>query len=137
VSRRSAEARIGSQRKNGIKEHTGSWQGFVDLPLLDADKERLAALSDEDYPNLATFLTEVLQDGYKFSAVTDEAHHCVIATLTGKSEGCVNAGFSLSARGPDLAGAILVLHYKHTVLCEGQRWAGHEDSRNTQLSLWG
>lgn len=133
----SNERQRGSRRKNGLAKHSGSWEGFVDLPLSPGDKERLAGLGTEDYPVIADFLASVLDDGYKFSITRDEAHACCVATLTGKAEGCVNAGFSLSARGPDMAGAILVLYFKHVVLCEGQRWAGHEDASQQQMNLWG
>lgn len=137
MSRRSSEARFGKPRKNGLAAHSGEWQGFVDLPLTDAEKDRLASAVEEDFPDVGEFLSECLADGYKFSAVTDEKHSCVIATLTGKSEGCENAGFSLSARGPDLERAVLVLYFKHVVVCERLRWAGHDEGRNNQLSLWG
>jgi hypothetical protein len=137
MSRRSSEARQGKARKNGLSEYTGSWVGFVDLPLTDTEKEHLQAFAPDDYPSFDAFLASVLEDGYKFSVVRDEKHACVIATLTGKGEGCVNAGYSLSARGPDFVGAVLVLWYKHVEICDGARWVGHEEARSSQLSLWG
>lgn len=127
----------GSRRKNGLQKYSGGWEGFIDLELSAEQKLKLASLEGDDLPDLAGFLSMVLDDGYKFSAVVDQKHHCTIATLTGKGEGCVNLGYSLSARGPDLQGALLVLHFKHVVMCEEQRWSGHESAASNQMSLWG
>ena len=127
----------GSRRKNGLQKYSGEWQGFVDLELSEEQKRHLATLEENDLPDLAGFLAMVLADGYKFSAVVDQKHHCTIVTLTGKAEGCVNLGYSLSARGPELWAALLVLHFKHVVLCEEQRWSGHEGASDSQMSLWG
>lgn len=137
MSGTSSNAKQGSRRKNGISKFSGSWEGFVDIQLSPDDKERLAALSVTDYPDIWEFFESVLSDGYKFSITRDEAHSCDIATLTGKGEGCPNKGYSLSARGPSLEGAILALWYKHVTLCEEQRWSGHEKAASDQLSLWG
>jgi hypothetical protein len=136
MSRRSSEARQGKKRENGLSNHSGSWLGFVDLPLMEEEKQSLAAMSLEDCPDLLAFLERAIADGYKVSLVGDEKHSCVIMTLTGRGEGCENAGYSLSARGPDLVGALLVLDYKHRVICEEGRWLGHEETRGSQLSLW-
>jgi len=137
VSRRSSEERPGIKRKNGLQKFSGTWEGFVDIPLSPDDKERLAALSATDYPDIWEFFESVLSQGYKFSITRDEAHNCDIATLTGKGEGCINKGYSLSARGPGLESAILALWYKHVTLCEEQRWEGHANANSSQLSLWG
>jgi hypothetical protein len=127
----------GSRRSNGLQQFSGGWQGFVDIDLSAEEKERLAALPPEDFPVAAEVLSELLADGYKFSAVTDEKHACCIVTITGKGEGCVNAGFSLSARGPDFERALLVLCYKHFERCDGGVWDGHQRDDGKQLRLWG
>lgn len=137
MSRRSSEKIEGKKRTNGLQKYSGEWLGFVDLELSNEQKSHLAALENGDLPDLAGFLAVVLEDGYKFSAVVDQVHHCTIVTLTGKSEECLNRGYSLSARGPDFERALLVLHFKHVVLCEEQIWAGHERTASDQLSLWG
>lgn len=137
MSRRSSEAIEGKRRSNGLAKFSGDWKGFVDLPLTDAQKEHISRLEGDDLPDFSAFLVSVLADGYKFSAVMDEKHHCCIATLTGKSAGCLNSGFSLSARGPDFLSALLVLHFKHVVICEEQVWSGHGSVNENQLSLWG
>lgn len=133
----SNEQQRGSRRKNGLRDVSGEWKGFVDISLTGQEKEHLASLEQADYPDITAFLENVLSDGYKFSVTRDELHSCVIATLTGKGKGCPNAGYSLSARGPDLVGALLVLHHKHVVICEQLRWAEHGESSERQLSLWG
>jgi hypothetical protein len=136
MSGRSSETLSKSSRRGKKSNGSVGWQGFVDLPLTTQQKEHLAELSEDDYPDIGAFMLDVLADGYKLSVVTDEKHNCVIASLTGKSAGCVNAGYSLSARGPDLAGAFLVLHYKHHVLCEGLRWSDREGQQTNALSKW-
>jgi hypothetical protein len=137
MSRRNDGTENGKARRTAASRVKNGWQGFVELPLSRVDKERLAALGDEDYPDVGTFLLEVLDDGYKVSFVKDERHSCVIATLTGKGDGCVNAGYSLSGRGPDLPGAILVLHFKHLVICESGIWVQHADARDNVADKWG
>lgn len=137
VSGRSSEKNgKGTQRKNGFRKFSGDWEGFVDIVLNSEDKERLSQTEPEDYPDFMAWFEELLSDGYKLSITRDETHACDIATITGKGQGCVNAGYSLSARGPGLAGSLLVLYFKHVVLCEGGRWSGHERVSSDQLSLW-
>jgi len=133
---KSNEIKRGSRRKNGISEFSGGWQGFVDIRLTPDEKASLSAMGASDYPDIGAFIDDVLSDGYKFSVTRDEAHSCYISTITGKGQGCVNAGFSLSARGPSLDGSILTLYYKHVVICDRLIWAGHERVEGQQLSLW-
>lgn len=137
MSRRSSESLVGKRRTNGLKDHSGAWEGFVDIALTSQQKEHLASLEQDDLPDVWLFLVSVVEEGYKVSLVNDEKHACCIATLTGRGSGCLNAGFSLSARGPDVFDALVVLHFKHVVLCDRQVWAGHADANTNQLSLWG
>lgn len=137
MSRRSSESVAGKRRNNGLKDHSGGWQGFVDITLSDEQKQHLAALGEEDRVDCWAFVLRCIEDGYKFSVTIDEKHSCAIATITGKTGQAVNSGFSLSARGPNADAAVLVLYFKHVVLCEEQRWDGHQSEDTNQLSLWG
>jgi len=137
MSRRSSEELAKKRSRRGNSTAGKAWQGFVELSLTAAQKEHLALLSEEDYPDLYAFIRECLEDGYKLSFVRDFKHHCVIASLTGKGEGNVNVGYSLSARGPDLDKAIVALHFKHVEICERLIWADREESQRKEADLWG
>lgn len=124
-------------RKNGLKEHSGGWIGFVDIVLTQEQKEELGQNYRMPDGRLLDFLVEVLEQGYKLSFSPDELHQCVIATLTGKSPDCVNVGYSLSARGPSLIGSIEAIAFKHLEICKGGRWETASKIPSSQLSLWG
>lgn len=131
------ESKKGSRRKNGLAKHSGEWLGFVDIELTADQKVFVADRGQWTPGEVEHFMTRLLETGYKLSLSPDELHHCVIVTITGKGAECPNAGYSLSARGPDWEGAMHMLMYKHTVLCDEMSWLTVGDQTNGQMSLWG
>jgi hypothetical protein len=137
MSGRSSEASARRARRNGLSKYSGDWKGFADVVLTGDQKEHLSSLEPEDYPDLIGFIYELLEDGYKLSLVRDEAHSCVIATATGTARAAQNQGWSLSARGATVEGALLVLRYKHVEICQAGAWTGEGSANSSQLSMWG
>ena len=128
---------IGSGKKRkSFGKVTGDWQGFIDIPLKDADKERVQGDIGEGLFKLEEALLDFIEDGYKVSITGDYAHGAIIVAVTGRSEDCENKGWTLSGRGPDVLGATAVLWYKVYTLAEGGPWAAVAAKEN-QLPLWG
>lgn len=119
------KARKASKSKSAGRE----WHGFVDLPLSQADKERLAdsVFSSEQ---VVEFLEAATGQGYKLSITPDPEHGCTIATLTGVGSRNPNLGYSLSARGPDPVGALMAVSYKAEVIAEWGAWVDHGNPRD-------
>lgn len=124
-----------SNTKYNKKKSTGSngvqseWNGFVDIPLDTEDKNYLKEMSREAADVLG-ILCALAEEGYKLSLSPDIAHGAYIATATGRVPGSANVGRSLSARGPDLLGAINALWYKHALLAESGDWSNVGNQRD-------
>lgn len=112
-------------RKLGQKAN--DWKGFVNIPLTEDDIERIAS-DDWSCDDLWQAVSVLVENSYKLSFSPDFEHHCVIASITGRKGADANEGYSLSARGPDIDGALRALWYKHTVLCEGDSWSAKENA---------
>lgn len=108
------------------------WQGFVNITLSQADQEAIgsAELLPDDFVGILAGLSEL---GYKVSFSPDKEHSCVICTATGVEDDCLNVGFSLSGRGPDISSALAVLWYKHDVLAQRGLWTNVGTSRAGNL----
>lgn len=117
----SSNAKYGKKKSPYPSGRGSEWIGFVDIPLNDTDKEYLKGMSREA-DDLLGILEALVQEGYKLSISPDFEHNSVIASATGRIPGSPNEGRSLSARGPDLAGAINALWYKHGILGESGNW---------------
>lgn len=122
--------------RNGGKPRTTKqrvdWQGFVDIILSQGDKEKLASesLLPDDFVGVLEYFH---QNGYKISFSPDKAHQCVIATITGVEDDCLNVGYSLSGRGPSIEKALAVLWYKHSVLASEGLWSNVGSDRGGDL----
>lgn len=136
MSRRSSEANA-RKRRNGLTGVSGEWKGFVDLNLSDADKEHLQSWVVSDEWDGYGAIAELVERGYKLSLSPDPAHNCVVATVTGRVEGNENLGYSMSARGPSVDGAVAALAYKVLVVLQGGAWEDNPATQDRQLSLWG
>lgn len=120
--------------RKGRKSKGAAWQGFVDIPLSSEDKELLAStdvLSDDVFGMLAW----LLDAGYKVSITSDTAHNCYIASATGVSDACINAGYTTSGRGPSLERAVHVLYHKVVYLAKEGLWTNVGGDRS--LAAWG
>jgi len=128
--------KYGKPRKNTKSPYGDGFQGFVDIPLSDADKTEVEVWAQPGQVDVDAFLIQVVDDGYKFSLVADPEHNSCIATLTGRHEGCENKGYALSARGPDALGAMVALWYKHATLAHWGAWTEQGKVADRQLPLW-
>jgi hypothetical protein len=127
-------SKAGAVTKGREKQGAFDWKGFVEISLTSEEKERIAdsAWEPADY---LSFLSRVVDDGYKVSIVSDSFNQCVVASLTGRASDCMNPGLTLSARGPETAGAIRALAYKHIEICEELRWDNRAETRGPDA--WG
>lgn len=130
---------VEKERKNGrqnarpaTSKQRIEWQGFADIVLSESDKEKLAAesLLPDDFVGVLEYFHS---HGYKVSLSPDKAHSCIIATITGVEDDCLNVGYSLSGRGPNLEKAVAVLWYKHAVLAVEGVWANVASNRSGNL----
>jgi hypothetical protein len=127
----------GKKRKKPQWADKTGWEGFVDIPLTDDDRARIA----DDLSNLTpgealAFIDRWAAEGYKVGLSADPAHDCYIVSLTGKSPDCVNRGYTLVARGPDAFGAVVAMNYKHDGLCRGEEWAQGANENQRQIKMF-
>lgn len=112
----------------------GNGGQFINLRLTEQQVEDLRS-NLLTWSELQDHLTDLVNGGYKFSCALDTYSGGYQAFLTGVSKDNVNAGLTLSGRGPQLEGAINSLLYKHfTVLKE--RWP-REKSEKPDTPSWG
>lgn len=137
MARKRAETSAGKRRKNGLNGYSNDWQGFVDVSLTQDEREHVAALCDSDEIDVLPYLLRWVEEGYKVSISPHNRGASVIATLTGRSPENPNLGFSLSAFGPSVQGALYSLIFKHEEVCEGGVWANQDYTTRQQLTLWG
>jgi len=136
MSGSSSNKKFGKQRTGTGKRYTDNFLGFVDIDLSERDRSELEVFVTPGQVDIEAFLVQIIEDGYKFSLSGDFEHNSLIATMTGKAEGCENKGFALSGRGPDAHSAMIVLWYKHTVLANWGKWTDQAAEPGAQLPLW-
>lgn len=119
----------GKKARSAANGSSPSWIGFVDISLSAQDKADLETWSTDPVDVLG-IVDALAGEGYKLSLSPDTEHNCVIATATGKTDACLNLGYSLSARGPDVSGALVCLWFKHTVLAKSGLWANVGTNRD-------
>lgn len=132
-----SNAKYGKKRNGTGKRYEDSFLGFVDINLTQPERDECEELSASKGVDVAAFLAELVENGYKFSLAADWEHSMVIATVTGRADNCENKGYALSGRGPHAYGALVTLYYKVVTLCGWGPWATPEEleARN-QLKLW-
>jgi len=129
--------KFGKARKNGLKSVSGDWQGFVDIPLDDIQRQQLTAFLQSDEYELDELLGMVCGDGYKLSCGPQNRGNSFVASLTGRSPECLNLGYTLSAFGPTPTTAIGAVLYKHLYVCSGGVWSNFASEAEKQLPLFG
>ena len=75
-------------------------------------------------------------NGYKFSLGWDEYHQGVVAALYAKDAKMEWAGYTLSAWAADTETAILLLFYKHYIMCE-ETWEVAKDKPDRPHAEYG
>lgn len=99
------------------------WVAFVNIRLESEHKAEIKRMSEELAPDYVwRRLSDLMDEGYAFSLTPDVDNNAVIATLTGKYDGCPNAGYSMSQRHLSANIAALALVFAHDVIAEGGNW---------------
>jgi len=124
-------------RKPNPEVDTGTWVGFVDIPLGEEEKLDVAQLADSSQYDLLELVSTLLDQGYKLSVSPHKDGRSFIASLTGRLPDCPNYGYTLSGFGPDFKGCLTAVLYKHLQLCGGGVWAEQTFTTRQQLTLWG
>lgn len=112
-----------------------SWE--ADFVSCELSKETKEQLKKWDVKGELTFdlVSKLVDDGYKLSISADKSHDCVGAYLTSPSSVDGSRKRILSARGPDLFGALRAIAFKHAIVLEGE-W-GNVDNKYDPQDSWG
>lgn len=132
-----SNAKFGARGKGKSNSKGGDWLGYVDLPLTDAERELIERSVDENQLDLLELLNMFLEEGYKVSFAITNQGKTIVVTLTGKLPECPNLGYSLSGFGPDLAGALQVVWFKHYHIANGESWHKVEGARDNSRAQYG
>lgn len=116
---------------------TGNWRGFVDIPLSPEEREEVQGMADSGVYDVFDLLQGLMEEGYKLSISPHKEGRSAIASLTGRLVECPNYGYTLSAWGPNMHGALVSLLYKHFQLCGAGVWAEQPHTTRQQMMLWG
>lgn len=93
---------------------------FVKYNLTDDERDQ-AKNAAETLQDVGEIVAQFVDDGYKFSASHDNYGGGTQVFITPQKPDSVNAGWTLSARGPSLVLAVGVLAWKHYTLF-GREW---------------
>lgn len=88
---------------------------FVKYNLSEDERDQ-AKFAAETLTDVGEIVDQLIGEGYKFSASHDNYGGGVQVFITPQKPDSVNAGFTLSARGPSLVLAVGVLAWKHFTL---------------------
>lgn len=95
---------------------------FVDYQMTP---EELATCKDWTDPNTVEFhalLDGIIKDGYRISFTYDKKNRCVVSTLIGKTDECLNVGKAMSSRHATVARAVQISVYKQVVIFSNGEW---------------
>jgi hypothetical protein len=117
-------------QKKQVKK--AEWKGYHKVNLSPDDAIAFEAWKGSADVQFSDF--DVLaNDGYKFSVAWDAYHEGISASLYCTSAKMEWAGYSLTAWAGDTYSAILLLFFKHFIICK-QRWEiAPERSQNEGL----
>lgn len=136
MSGTSSNTKYGKTRKGFGTAKSDTFKGYVDIYLMDEDRERAQDLDLDTGWDAFAFITDLLENGYKFSLALDVVHSMYIATAIGKADACANKDYALSGRGPTARGAVAVLYVKVVDITHWGNWVEEGGRDSTQLPLW-
>ena len=106
------------------------WKGYHKVNLTNEDATAFEAWKEHQDVTWTDF--DVLaNDGYKFSVSWDDYHEGVSASLYCTAAKMEWAGYTLTAWAGDTHSAILLLFFKHFVMCQ-QKWEIAKDRSEKQ-----
>lgn len=100
------------------------WGGYVNLRLVEEEREDFDNWAAEEAANLGGFLETALIDGLKLTVSYDAENSAYVATFTGAGCHGDKSRFCLTARSSVMTEAINLLCYKHYVLLDGD-WGAY------------
>jgi len=106
---------------------------FIKYRLTEKELDAARDARPQD-AELVGIVQQLTAEGYKFSASYDSYGGGIQVFITPTSPDSPNAGFTLSARAPDLLSAVGVLLYKHYTLFS-QEWPA--DIPDQKTPAWG
>lgn len=101
------------------------WQGYLRVNLTDQQDADFDLWKEKEAIQL-TDLDILLNNGYKFSLNWDDFHDGVSASLFASSTKLSWAGWVLTAWSDNVTDAMLLLFYKHYIICE-EDWEHFKD----------
>jgi len=105
-------------QKKQVKK--AEWKGYHKVNLTKEDAAQYEVWK-QNQKLLFSDIDVLANDGYKLSVAWDDYHQGVSAALYCTQSKMEWAGYSLSAWSGDVESAILLLFFKHFVMCE-ERW---------------
>lgn len=116
-------------RSRGNDNNQSDWKGFYNYDMGKAEKAviRDKCLSAEQLTDL---LVQLGERGYKVSVSWSDEHEFYSVSATGKSEGCVNRGYTITGRHSDLLVAATVVWFYCSERHEWGQWPveGEDDN---------
>jgi len=116
-----------TKNDNGTAKVGGSMPSFVKYNLSDDERDQ-AKNAAETLQDVGEIVAQLIDEGYKFSASHDNYGGGTQVFITPQKPENVNAGWTLSARGPSLVLAVGVLAWKHFTLF-GRDWPKDAETR--------
>lgn len=96
----------------------GSWKGFANINLREADKvalDKIAPSPDE----ILDCIGSVIESGHKITVTRGEGKKACVVSFTGQTDACPNKGYTLSSFAGDFYRAFMVNFYKHHYMANG------------------
>jgi hypothetical protein len=125
-----------SPQKDNKKEGPDlEWGGWIDIRMTPEMKEQYNLWAEEGQHVYWDELQDILARGLKHSLSWDKANNCFVAALTGQGSSTIEKRFTMTARSPHMAEAMMLLVYKHVVILKGD-WGNFRFDQKYDLN-WG
>lgn len=120
------------RKKNPTKENR-VWHGFVNITLNKSDKKEFLQWHASNVENYSELFGGLIETGHKVSYKWDDKSECYLVSVTGETDQCLNQGWCMTSRSPDVLEVLWLALYKHYKVCDGD-WAEYTD---TSGNNWG
>lgn len=110
--------------KASDKQGGGGLPTFIDVRLSAEDRENFLAFLGDDF-DAVRVLQAFADDGYRVGVTWSGEHQTYTVSATCRNEESENMGLCMTAFSRDLAQGILLLWFKHDVVC-GRQWRAFE-----------
>lgn len=104
-----------SMTKN--KSSKVAWVGFLDVPILDSEKEKFLLWDVQDH-EVWGGLADLVIHGYKVSFGYNKQSDTYVCSLTSSEASCSKPGYTMSSWAKDIYVAARLSLYKHNVMLD-------------------